>query len=74
MTSEIIHTINGKKYVLIEYPIVEGKSETLRNLVKKYQCIEQGIGKVHTGWITTSYVIAKILVPEENILAFQAEG
>lgn len=69
----IIYELNGKKYLLVEL-IITGSSykESIKN-VEKYNGIYQGIKETKQGGLFSSgYVIIKVLIPEENIVAFNS--
>lgn len=72
MSDQIIYTILGENYILIEEPVTGRLSPKLKAKIIKYECIEQGIKDIHAGWFS-GWAIAKILVPERNILKYNKE-
>ena len=75
--SDIIHELNGKKYLLVELPLTTDKdhNKKMQSCMKKFNCIAQGVKEISTGgWFSKPYVIIKILVPEENVIQFNNES
>lgn len=72
---QILHTINGINYVLIDVPVVDSKHlPQIRAIMKKYKCINQSIKRVERGGLFNDpFVIMTILVPEKNIMDFNDE-
>jgi hypothetical protein len=70
----IIIELNSKKYLLVEIPCTNSnKDETIKRL-KKYECIYQGIKEFQKGgFFSGGFAIAKFLVPEENVIAFNKD-
>lgn len=70
--------LNGIKYLLIEYLVTDStKIHEVKELVKKYDGIYQGVGKVgEVGGFFSSkrYAVIKILIPEKNVIAFNNES
>jgi len=68
----IVHTINKKNYVLINYFIYSMSGVTImQHRAKKFECILQGIT---WKWnLFRQYRVAHLLVPEENIIDFNNE-
>jgi len=67
----IIVELSGKKYLLIELPVLSSTDREIEERIKKYDGIYQGIKKLHTGgFFSRSYAIIKVLIPEENVIEF----
>jgi hypothetical protein len=67
--------LQSKKYLLVEVLCTASNERKLKALFKKYGCIHQGIKEIKTGgFLTPNYAIAKYLVPEENVIAFNNEN
>lgn len=71
---QLIYELNGKKYLLVEVPIISGAKERVNDAIKKHGGIYQGVKKIHQSFWSASYVITKFLIPEENVIAFSNEG
>lgn len=68
---EIIVELNGKRYLLVEDIAMRSNEARLKAKYKKYGCIYQGVKEINRGgFFSNPYVVAKILVPEENVIAF----
>jgi len=71
MSEQLIYEILGEKYILVEEAIQNSRQQDILNKkAKLYGCISQGIKIDRGGWFENSVVIAKILVPERNILKY----
>lgn len=70
----LIYELNGKRYLLVEVPIMKGTKERVNAAVLKHGGIYQGIKKIHQSFWGQSYAINKFLIPQENITAFSMEG
>ena len=68
---QILHEILGVKYVLVSCPVINGDAKRFDAAIAKFKCIFQGIEKVHQSFWATSYVLVKVLVPEQEIFEFQ---
>ena len=69
---KIIHEINGKKYVLINYFIYSKEGvENMRYAAKRFDCILQGITWKYN--LFRQYRNAHLLVPEDRIIEFNKE-
>lgn len=75
MMEQIIYELNSKKYLLVEIPMAQGRTEKMDSLVKKHGGIYQGIKefKRESFW-HGGYAIAKYLIPENTLEAFNAEN
>lgn len=70
----ILHQINGKNYVLIsDYVRSEKGLIECQQRIKKYKCIFQGLQNATSGFWADKSCYINILVPEENIMAFNNE-
>ncbi len=71
---KIVHEINGKKYVLINY-FVNSQSGLIKmqGLINRYSCILQGGEERGGGLFSSRSANVQILVPEENIMVFNKE-
>lgn len=68
---QFIYELNGRKYLLVEIPIIESKKDQTEAKLKKFECIYQGIKEINRGgFFSNAYMIIKVLVPEENVQAF----
>lgn len=73
-SEQLLFEINGRKYVLIEELFTSASHKKMQAKYKKYECIEQGIKEINRGgFFQTAFAIIKVLVPEENISAFNNE-
>lgn len=70
---QLIYEIAGRRYLLVEVPITEGKGSKMDKMMVKYECIHQGIKEIKRSFWANGYVISKWLVPEGNLLAFNKE-
>lgn len=72
---QIIYELNSKKYLLVEIPIIINstvKKEEAK--YKKYGGIYQGVKEINRGgFFTNAYAVVKVLIPEINIEAWNAE-
>lgn len=74
----LIHEIDGKKYVLIDIRMVEGNQmwciEPYHGIIEKYEMHYQGIKKIHRGGLlSSSYIIYNYLIPEDKYFEFAKE-
>ncbi len=70
----ILYEINGIKYVLVEQLLMERNQEKVNKILKKHECVLQGIKEINRGgWFENAYMVFKILVPEKNLIAFNNE-
>jgi len=69
---QIVHEINGKKYILINYFLysLEGVNK-MQERAKRFNCILQGITWKYN--IFRQYRTASLLVPEDKIIEFNNE-
>lgn len=66
--------LNGIKYLLIKYPVLKSNKKRFDELIRKYDCLIQGIDTIKIGgFFSQSYMLLNILVPEKNIIAFNAD-
>lgn len=74
MSGHIIYELFGKKHLLVEVIFTTGTTKRITAAMEKFNCIYQWVKEVHRGWFfSESYIIMKILVPEESIIGFNAE-
>lgn len=73
-SEKLVHVLNGKKYLLVEIPIMKGTKDRVYAAVEKHEGVYQGVKKIHQSFWGVSYAINKFLIPEENIMAFSKEG
>lgn len=67
----LIHEINGIKYLLVEVPIISKTARKIERRCKRYGCITQGVKEVKRGGLFyDTIIVAKILVPEKNVIDF----
>lgn len=69
---QLVYEINNKKYLLFEMPIVS-KSQWAKKdkLIKDCKGIIQGVKEIKIGGLfSSSYMIVKVLIPEEFIETF----
>ena len=71
--SELVHKINGKEYLLIEYLVATNMGgRRLDKAIMKTKAIVQGIAEMKPeGIFSAGYIIAKILVPVNKINLFK---
>lgn len=73
-TQQLIHELNGKKYLLVEIPVTQKQSSLLESKLKKFNCIYQGVKEINRGGLFSNpFMVIKVLVPEENVQAFNDE-
>lgn len=71
MESTIIVELNGVKYLLVERLITRSNIAKMDARRKRHGVIYQGIKKIDTGgFFTDVHVIATLLVPEKNVIAW----
>lgn len=74
MPEQVIYTILGENYVMVEELITTRTLTKYKTKIKSNQCIEQGIKEFNRGgWFGDPLVIVKVLVPEKNILKYNNE-
>jgi hypothetical protein len=72
-TPQLIHEINGIKYLLMEIMVTKNTTANkMEAACKKYNCILQGVKEVNLGsfW-KDAYAVVRVLVPENKIFEFQ---
>lgn len=75
MNNEILYEINGIKYVLIEIMFTSKNVKRATELCEKYDAIYQGVSKIDRGGLfSNAYAVIKVLVPEQNIIAFNKDN
>ena len=67
---QIIVELNGIKYLVFEIPVVSSNNKKISARVKKYDGIFRGVTKIHNSFWGSSYVIASVLIPEQNVVPF----
>ena len=72
---EITTELNGIKYLVVEMLITDKvDNNKLDNKLEKHEVIYQGIKEINSGGFWSSkYIIARLLVPEKNVVAFNKE-
>ena len=71
---QIQYEINGIKYLLIEEVLTASNSAFIEGKMTKYECIGQGVKTYDKGgFLSSAFVVIKILVPEKNEFTFQFE-
>jgi len=73
MDKQLIHKIDGINYLLFELPITNSNKDKMEITIKKHGGIMQGVKTVNRSFWGNGYVIANILIPEKNVLAFNRE-
>ena len=68
MNNQLTCELNGIKYLAFEEIIIESNADKIERKIKKYNAINQGVIKVHSGILTTSYIIVRVLVPEDKVM------
>jgi hypothetical protein len=67
--------LNGIKYLLVQEIITDANKESKDEKFEKFECIFQGVYKIEKGgFFSDSYALVKILVPEKNVIAYNAEN
>ena len=73
MSDQLLYTIAGENYVLIEDVAIDSiTAKKLQAKVKKFECIIQGVKELRRGWFSSQAII-RILVPERNILEYNKQ-
>ena len=69
---QLVYEINNKKYLLFEMPIVSKRQGAKKDqLIKDCKGIIQGVKEIKIGGLfSSSYMIVKVLIPEEFIETF----
>lgn len=71
----ITFELNGIKYVMIEVFIIENNGSKIERRCNRHECIVQGIVEINNGgWNSRPYAIVKILVPEQNLMAWENDN
>lgn len=64
---KVVHEIAGKKYVLVEIPIIEGKYEAAKAFIKRNGLIHHGVKTIDRGgFFGKAVVVETFFLPEEN--------
>ena len=72
--NNMIVELNNIKYLAVEIIVNRDNEKKIRKLMKKYECIYQGVVKIDRGGFFSSALgVFRILVPENNILKFNNE-
>lgn len=67
--------LNGIKYLVVEELITSKNEEEINARLKKHQAICQGIKEIDIGGFWKgAYAIIKVLVPEENVVAYSNDS
>ena len=72
---ELIVTLNGKNYLVVELPMSfhqKNIGERIDKICQRHGALWQGFKKISGGFLSLSPSIyaARVLVPEENVIAF----
>lgn len=70
---ELVHELNGIKYLMFECPFPINRKtdlETFYEKVKNYNGILQGAEKVNGGFWGDSYFKVNVLIPEDKVVEF----
>ena len=67
---DLIYEINGKKYMLFCVPATLKNATKIELNIERYGCINQGLKEFKTGFFMPTVTIWNILVPEENVIAW----
>ena len=71
---QLIYELNGRKYLLVEIPVTESNSKKVEAKCKRHNGIYQGVKEISRGgWFSNAYFVIKILIPESQIEAFNAD-
>lgn len=71
---DLIYEINGKRYILIEMPIIVGLTKEVKEFCDKYGMVFQGVKDIHRGGLFgKTVIINKLLLPEENFEAYSKD-
>lgn len=71
---QLIYEIAGTKYLLFNIPITGNTDQKkIQSAVKKHNGIMQGVGEIKRGFFMGGYAVLNILIPEQNVLAFNSE-
>lgn len=73
MTEQLIYTIAGENYILVEIPFIEGKTHEAREFCEKHGMVFQGIKEVKRSLLGAGYTIARYLLPERNFKAYSQD-
>ena len=75
MSNEITCTLNNVKYLLFDVLVTNSThSKKVENKCKKYEAIFQGVKEINRGgFLSSGYMILKVLVPEKNVIAWNNE-
>lgn len=70
---QLIYEIAGIKYLLVERQVTEQNRSKLEKIGEQYNCIWQGIKEIKQGgFLSDGFAIVRILVPENNVIAFNS--
>ena len=68
---QLIYEINNKKYLLFEMLMTRSQEAKKEKLIKDCEGIIQGLKEIKVGGLfSPTYVVIKVLIPEEFIKAF----
>jgi hypothetical protein len=74
MNEQLIYTIAGENYILIEIPFLPGKHALTSAFCDKHGMVYQGIKEVVKGGFWGSSVcIQKFLLPERNFIKYSQD-
>lgn len=70
---QLIYEIAGVKYLLIERQMTDANKSKLESAAKQHNCIWQGVKELkQNGFLSHGYAIIKLLVPDNEVIAFNA--
>lgn len=74
MAEQLIYEISGKRYVLIELPILASNENQMKAIAEKFEMVYQGIKEINRGgFFGNSVVVERFFLPEENFNEFEKE-
>lgn len=65
--------LNGIKYLLVERVATKDDGKRIEKIIKKHGGIIQGMDVVKGWFLYKTFAKVKILIPEQNIIAFNNE-
>lgn len=70
MNNQLVHTIGGKEYVLVQDLMTDRKNKNLQSNVNELGGIIVGLEIIHH-WIFTSYIKVTVLMPIDKVFEYQ---
>jgi hypothetical protein len=72
--NQLVHEILGKRYILVDVPMVSGIEHKVKRVVATYGLLFQGIKRLDRGGIfDRTVVIQTYFCPEENYISFSKD-